>query len=145
MLHAKFRGSRPAGSREEDFWKVFTICGRGGHLGHDPHASEQTFVPPTKWGSTKNLALIGRAVSEKKMFEIVDVGRRTDAGPWVYYKLAMSLRLRWAKNVFSKKRDFYYHTFLQGFKNNWVWIKKMKLNNSCLELRKWSLTMLTIV
>ena len=34
MLHSKFRGNRPAGSREEDFLRVFTIYGRGGHLGH---------------------------------------------------------------------------------------------------------------
>ena len=25
---------QPAGSGEEDFFKVFTICGHGGHLGH---------------------------------------------------------------------------------------------------------------
>ena len=34
MLHTKFRGNRPAGSREEDFKRVFTIYGHGGHLGH---------------------------------------------------------------------------------------------------------------
>ena len=34
MLHAKFRGNRPAGSGEKDFWRVFTIYGHGGHLGH---------------------------------------------------------------------------------------------------------------
>ena len=34
MLHAKFRGNRPAGSKEEDFLSVFTIYGRGGHFGH---------------------------------------------------------------------------------------------------------------
>ena len=34
MLHTKFRGNRPAGSREEDFLRVFTIYGHGGHLGH---------------------------------------------------------------------------------------------------------------
>ena len=34
MLHTKFRGNRPAVSREEDFWLVFTINGNGGHLGH---------------------------------------------------------------------------------------------------------------
>ena len=33
MLHTKFRGNRPAGSGE-DFLRVFTIYGRGGHLGH---------------------------------------------------------------------------------------------------------------
>ena len=34
MLHTMFRGNRPAGSREEDFLTIFTIYGRGGHLGH---------------------------------------------------------------------------------------------------------------
>ena len=34
MLHSKFRENRPAGSGGEDFRKVFTIYGRGGHLGH---------------------------------------------------------------------------------------------------------------
>ena len=34
MLHTKFRENRPPGSGEEDFLKVFTIYGRGGHLGH---------------------------------------------------------------------------------------------------------------
>ena len=34
MLHSKFREKRPAGSGEEDFSRVFTIYGRGGHLGH---------------------------------------------------------------------------------------------------------------
>ena len=35
MLHTKFRGNRPAGSGEEDFFKgFFTIYGHDGHLGH---------------------------------------------------------------------------------------------------------------
>ena len=34
MLHTKFRGNRSAGSGEEDFERVFTIYGYGGHLGH---------------------------------------------------------------------------------------------------------------
>ena len=53
-----------------------------------PWCREQSFVPPTQGGSTLNLALIGPAVSEKKMFE--HCGQRTDDdedGPWVYYKL----------------------------------------------------------
>ena len=33
MLHTKFHGNWPAGSGE-DFFKVFTIYGHGGHLGH---------------------------------------------------------------------------------------------------------------
>ena len=34
MLQTKFRGNRPAGSREEDFSRVFTIYGHGGHHDH---------------------------------------------------------------------------------------------------------------
>ena len=34
MLHAKFQDHRTTGFGEEDFLKVFTIYGRGGHLGH---------------------------------------------------------------------------------------------------------------
>ena len=34
MLHTKFHGNQPAGSGEEDFKRVFTIYGHGGHLGH---------------------------------------------------------------------------------------------------------------
>ena len=34
MLHTKFRGNRHAGSGVEGFRGVFTIYGRGGHLGH---------------------------------------------------------------------------------------------------------------
>ena len=34
MLHTKFQGNPPVGSGEEDFLRVFTIYGDGGHLGH---------------------------------------------------------------------------------------------------------------
>ena len=34
MLHTKFRRNRPAGSREEDFKRFFTIYWHSGHLGH---------------------------------------------------------------------------------------------------------------
>ena len=34
MLHTKFLGNPHAGSGEEDFYRVFTIYGQGGHLGH---------------------------------------------------------------------------------------------------------------
>ena len=33
MLHTKFRGNQSSSSGE-DFGRVFTIYGRGGHLGH---------------------------------------------------------------------------------------------------------------
>ena len=50
-----------------------------------PRPQEQTFVPPSHWGSIWNFALIGQAVLEKKIFE--NGGWRTDDGPWLYYKL----------------------------------------------------------
>ena len=34
MLNIKFRENRSSGFREEDFLKVFTIYGHGGHLGY---------------------------------------------------------------------------------------------------------------
>ena len=34
MLHTKFRENQSAGSLGEDFIRVFTIYGHGGHLGH---------------------------------------------------------------------------------------------------------------
>ena len=34
MLHTKFRGNQHASSGEEDFGRIFTIYGHGGHLGH---------------------------------------------------------------------------------------------------------------
>ena len=79
MLHTKFRENRPAVSGEEDFGRVFTIYGRGGHLGH------VTQMPRTKYRSPYPRRLHIQfgfdrpSVSEKKMFEIVYDGR-TDAG-----------------------------------------------------------------
>ena len=34
MLRTNLRGNWPAGSREEDLRRVFTIYGHDGHLGH---------------------------------------------------------------------------------------------------------------
>ena len=57
MLHTKFRGNLSAGSGEEDFSRVFTIYGRGGHLGHVTSimSSDFHFLVPesyhTKFGS----------------------------------------------------------------------------------------------
>ena len=34
MLYTKSQGHWPFGSREEDIYRVFTIYGHGGHLGH---------------------------------------------------------------------------------------------------------------
>ena len=45
MLHTKFRGNRSTGAGE-DFWRVFTIYGHGGHLGHVTHMPRTKFRSP---------------------------------------------------------------------------------------------------
>ena len=47
MMHTNIQGHRPFGSEEEDFFKVFTIYGHGGHPGHVTRSFDQTFVPPS--------------------------------------------------------------------------------------------------
>ena len=60
MQHTKFRVNWPAGSREEDFRRVFTIYGLGGHLGHVTSiiSSDFHFLVPesfhTKFGSDRH-------------------------------------------------------------------------------------------
>ena len=44
MLHTKFRENRPAGSGEEDFWRVFTIYGCGPILVMWPALCHQIFI-----------------------------------------------------------------------------------------------------
>ena len=58
---------------EKFFFKGFIIYGRGGHLGNVSQMARTNFRSP------QNLDLICQAVSQKKMFDIVD-GRRTYAG-----------------------------------------------------------------
>ena len=60
MLHTKIRGNRPTGSGEEDFLRVFTIYGHGGHLSHvtSTMSSDFHFVVPesfhTKFGPDRH-------------------------------------------------------------------------------------------
>ena len=60
MLYTKFGGNWPAGSREEDFLRVFTIYGHGCHLGHLTSIMSSDFhclVPEsfhTKFGSDQH-------------------------------------------------------------------------------------------
>ena len=69
MLHTKFRGKRPAGSGE-DFLRVFTIYGRGGHLGHATSILSSDFhflvyIPEsfhTKFGSDLRISFLKNPV-----------------------------------------------------------------------------------
>ena len=107
MLHIKFRGNRSTGSGEEDFWMIFTIYGRGGHLGH------VTQMPRTKFRSPYPRRLHIKFGFDRPSGFWEDVwalwttdGRTTDGRtdgrrtPDHGYTISspMSLRLRWANN-----------------------------------------------
>ena len=78
MLHTKFRGNRPAGSGEEDFLRVFTIYGRGGHLGHVTSIMSSDFHFHVPESFHAKFGQIGTVVSEKIQFEFLYVH---DLGP----------------------------------------------------------------
>ena len=60
MLHTKFRGNQPAGSREEEYLKGFYLYWRGSHLGHvtSSMSSDYYFLVPesfhTKFSSDRH-------------------------------------------------------------------------------------------
>ena len=74
MVHTKFCGNRPAGSREEGFRRFFTIYGRGGHLVHVISISISLYLK----AFIQNLILICTGVSEKIQFNFLYVH---DLGP----------------------------------------------------------------
>ena len=78
MLQTKFRGNRPAGSGEEDFYRVFTICGQCGHLGHGTNImlSDFHFLVPESF--QQKIVQIGKVDSEKFRFDFLYVH---DLGP----------------------------------------------------------------
>ena len=116
MLHTKSQGHRPSGSGEEDFLRVFTIYGRGGHLGHVTNTIWTNFRSPIlrslhmkyefNWPSSF------RGEDVWKCWRTTD-RRRTDDGRrshWYTISSPMSLRLRWAKNVFLCLKIFFTFT-----------------------------------
>ena len=83
MLHTKFCENRC--SKEEDFWRVYTIYGCGGHLGH------VTRMPQTNFHSPYPRRLhIKFGFDWPSGFGEEDVWKceqTPDAGAWVYDKL----------------------------------------------------------
>ena len=49
LLQTKYESSGPCGFGEEDFLVVFTIYGRGGHLGHVTSILQLNFRSPYQW------------------------------------------------------------------------------------------------
>ena len=101
MLHTNFFGNQSAGSG--DFWRVFTIYGRGGHLGHvtqmprtyirSPYPRRLHIKFGFDWPS-------GFSEGDVKALWTTDGhGQR----PWVYYKLtyepSAQVSLKYAKPV----------------------------------------------
>ena len=103
MLHTKSQGHRPSGSGEVDFLRVFTIYGRGGHLGSVTKIIWTNFRSPIlrslhmkyefNWPSSF------RGEDVWKCWRTTDDGR-TDGrrSHWYTISSPMSLWLRWAKN-----------------------------------------------
>ena len=78
MLQTKFRGNRPARSGEEFFLRVFTIYGRGGHLGHVTSIMLINFHYLVPESFHAKLVQNGSVVFEKIRFEFLYVH---DLGP----------------------------------------------------------------
>ena len=68
MLHTKFRENWPAGSGEEDFFKVFTMYGHGGHIAHVTSIISKIFISMYLKAYIQNLFQNGPVVSEKSVF-----------------------------------------------------------------------------
>ena len=85
LLHTKPQGHWPFGSGEEDFWRVFTIYGHGGHLGH------LTQTPWTNFRSPIPLWLHMKfSFGEEDLWKWWPDGRQqttTDDGAFLHYKL----------------------------------------------------------
>ena len=70
MLHTKFQDHWLFGSGEEDFLKVFTIYGYGGHLGHlNSPVSINLRVSLSHEGSIYNLTSVCPVASGQKLFD----------------------------------------------------------------------------
>ena len=93
MLHTKPQSHWPFRSGEKDFWRVFTIYGHGGHLGHVTQTPRINFCSPiplrlhmksgfdTPSGFGEDLWKWWMTDGRRRR------RRRTDDGPSLYYKL----------------------------------------------------------
>ena len=134
MLHTKSQGHRPSGSGEEDFLRVFTIYGRGGHLGH---------VTKTIWTNFRSPIL--RSLHMKYEFnwpssfrgeDVWKCWRTTDDGRtegrrshWYTISSPMSLRLRWANKLWVLNSEILYMRQCMRFPTIW-YVRQAKHTHS---------------
>ena len=117
MLHTKFRENRPAGSGEEDFWRVFTILWAWRlSWSCDPDVANKISFPLPKEAPHKSWLWSAKRFLRRRCLSIVEDGRRTDddgrtttdnygrrrtPDHWYTISSPMSLRLRWANKKVS--------------------------------------------
>ena len=87
MLHTKFQGHRPFGSREENFLKFLSYMGKAAILDMWPRPFEQTFIRLPQGGSIWNLASIGPVVSDEKRFKMLTHTHPRTTAAYLSYKL----------------------------------------------------------
>ena len=77
---------------EKNIFKVFTIYGHGGHLGHVTWTIYINIRSPFPRRLHVKFGLIGQAVSEEKTFVIVDGRRTSDHGYPISSPMSLWLR-----------------------------------------------------
>ena len=88
MLHSKTQGHWPFGFGEADFWRVFTMYGRGGHFGHVNQTPRTNFHSPDPWRRHMKFGFdCPSGFREEDLWKWWTDKRLTDDGPWLYYKL----------------------------------------------------------
>ena len=113
MLHTKFHGNRPAGSREEDFERVLPYMGLAAILIIIlPASCHQIFISLYLKAFIKNLAQIGKVVSEKILFEflyVLNLGPRSRNDLDLQYShiFIKSISLRSQAAIVSEKSTFF--------------------------------------
>ena len=87
MLHTKSQGHWPFGSGKEDFWRVFTIYGRGSQLGHVTQTPWRNFRSPIPLRLHMKFGFDWPGGFGEDLWKWWMDNGRTDNGPWLYYKL----------------------------------------------------------
>ena len=87
MLHTKPQGHWPFGSGKEDFWRVFTIYGCGGHLGHVTQTLQTNFCSPIPLRLNMKFGFNWpRGFGEEDLWKWWTDGQWMDDGACLYYK-----------------------------------------------------------
>ena len=88
MLHTKAQGHWPFGSGEEDFWRVFTIYGHGGHLRHVTQTPQTNFRSPIPLRLHMKFGFDWPSgFGEEDLWKWWTDRQWMDDRPWLYYKL----------------------------------------------------------